>query len=183
MLIIKRSKNNIEFSCKNGIIDEVSGLCTNMLFSISHLIVTVVKCRQYPWKSKDVHRFTHTEGVTGSLEVHSRHVMSIVVPQSLNKETREVRRSIESRIGAERGRGRSMKKKKKARVIIRYRSDSPRSSLHSFLLPPPSCSSLPVRPFPSNALYRSRSHSTSFVASFPVMRYIPSKSRASFRGY
>lgn len=122
---------------------------------------------------------THTEGVTGSLEVHSQHVMSIVVPQSLNKETREVRRSIKSRIGAERRRGRSMKKRKKARVIIRYRSDSSRSPLRSSLLPPFSAG-LPV---PSNAFYRSRSHSTSFVASFPVMRYIPSKSRASFRGY
>lgn len=55
--------------------------------------------------------FTYTESVRGSLEVHSRHVMSSVVPQSLNKETREVRRSIKSRISAVRGRGRSMKKK------------------------------------------------------------------------
>lgn len=155
-----------------------------MLRSISYAIVTAVKCRQYPWKSKDVHRPRTQKASRGSLEVYSRHVMSIVVPQSLNKETREVRRSIKSRIGAERRRGRSMKKKrKKARVIIRYRSDSSRSPLHSFLLPPLSYSSLASSPVPSNAFYRSRSHSTSFVASFPVMRYIPSKSRASFRGY
>lgn len=91
-------------------------------------------------KIKERPSSTHTEGVTGSLEVHSRHVMSIVVPQSLNKETREVRRSIESRIGAERGR-RGGWKRKKARVIIRYRSDSSRSPPSFFPL-----SSLPASP-------------------------------------
>lgn len=100
------NKNDIKFSCvKSGVIDEANNVC--MLRSISHSMVTAA----ISLKIKGCPSFTHTEGVTGSLEVHSRHVMSIVVPQSLNKETREVRRRIESRTGAEGRRGRSMKKK------------------------------------------------------------------------
>lgn len=135
--------------------------------------------------------YTHTQiytlnrerhGIVKSIPVTK---MSIVVPQSLDKETREVWRDIESQLNDEREREREkeedQRERKKARVIVRYRSDSPRSL--------PLRSRLPPRPFlvrsfvPSNAFYRSRSHWTIFVASFPVMRYIPAKSRASFRGY
>jgi len=62
-------------------------------------------------KIKERPSSTHTEGVTSSLEVHSRHVMSIVVPQSLNKETREVRRNIESGMAWKEGEEDRMKKK------------------------------------------------------------------------
>lgn len=85
-------------------------------------------CRR---ESKAVGRCT--EGVTGSLEIHSRRAMSIVVPRSLNKETREVSGKEDAwragsvtrrkRRGSVKRKGRKKERKnereKKGRVIIR----------------------------------------------------------------
>jgi len=68
---------------------------------------------------------------------HSSLKMLIVVPQSLDKETREVQRDIENRREKKREREEDGRKRKKARVIIRYRSNPPRSPLRSCLPPRP----------------------------------------------
>lgn len=69
---------------ESGAIDEENNVCTN------HVTSNLTFKRDYisgkvpaiSLKIKGRPSSIYTEGVTGSLEVHSRHVMSIVVPHN-----------------------------------------------------------------------------------------------------